>query len=389
MRRRAAAQVDPNANQGELGTSPTRGGAANAQSTQATKRAIVVTGSRLHRDERTSPDPVSVIDPNVQNREGRLNTAEILQTSPLAQGSTQITSALSTNFVINGGEGVENIDLRGLGPNRTLVLLNGRRAGPAGVRGGVGAFDLNVIPQDAIQSVEILKTGASSVYGSDAIAGVVNLITKKDLRGLQVRGFGNVPHHGGGEEYSISGLYGMGLGDRGHLMVSANYYQRAALTRGDRGFLGCEEENVTSEATGERADPINPNTGKPYCGLFPERRHLPHRFLLLFHQQLRRLNLVRRLTFRGARSDLRPDTSARRQTALDQRVRPSPITAIQFNRPDDNLDQFLVAARSLRSGPSIRSVRASRCLPASSPSARTTRPVLRSSTITTSSSTRT
>ena len=184
----AAAQVDPNANQGELETSPTRGGVASAQSTQATEGAIVVTGSRLHRDERTSPDPVSVIDPNVQNREGRLNTAEILQTSPLAQGSTQITSALSSGFVINGGEGVENIDLRGLGPNRTLVLLNGRRAGPAGTRGGVGAFDLNVIPQDAIQSVEILKTGASSVYGSDAIAGVVNLITKKDLRGLQVAG---------------------------------------------------------------------------------------------------------------------------------------------------------------------------------------------------------
>ena len=204
-----------------------------------------------------------------QNREGRLNTAEILQTSPLAQGSTQITSALSTNFVINGGEGVENIDLRGLGPNRTLVLLNGRRAGPAGVRGGVGAFDLNVIPQDAIQSVEILKTGASSVYGSDAIAGVVNLITKKDLRGLQVRGFGNVPQHGGGEEYSLSGLYGLGIGDRGHFMVSANYYQRGALTRGDRSFLGCEEENVTSEATGERSDPVNPNTGEPYCGAFP------------------------------------------------------------------------------------------------------------------------
>ena len=66
--------------------------------------------------------------------------------------------------------------------------------------------------EDVIQSVEILKTGASSVYGSDAIAGVVNLITKKDLRGLQVRGFGNLPTHGGGEDYSISGIYGAGLG---------------------------------------------------------------------------------------------------------------------------------------------------------------------------------
>ena len=58
---------------------------------------------------------------------------------------------------------------------------------------------------------------------------MVNLITKKDLRGLQVRGFANVPQHGGAEEYSISGLYGMGIGDRGHIMVSANYYQRGAL----------------------------------------------------------------------------------------------------------------------------------------------------------------
>src|SRR4051794_9999125 len=211
----ATAQVDPNANEGELETSPTKGGVASAQSTSAKDTAIVVTGSRLHRDERTSPDPVSVIDPNVQNREGKLNTAEILQTSPLAQGSTQITSTLSTNFVVNGGEGAEAIDLRGLGANRTLVLLNGRRAGPAGTRGGVSAFDLNVIPQDAIQSVEILKTGASSVYGSDAIAGVVNLITKKDTRGLQLRGFANVPTDAGGEEYSLSGIYGLGLGDRG------------------------------------------------------------------------------------------------------------------------------------------------------------------------------
>jgi iron complex outermembrane receptor protein len=172
----ASEQVDPLANQGEA--SPTQGGVASAEATPAGKGEIVVTGSRLRRDERTSADPLTVIDPTVQTREGRLDTAEILQSSPLAAGSTQITSTISSNFVVNGGEGVQTISLRGLGANRTLVLLNGRRAGPAGVRGGVSAFDLNVIPQDVIQSVEILKTGASSIYGSDAIAGVVNLITK-------------------------------------------------------------------------------------------------------------------------------------------------------------------------------------------------------------------
>jgi iron complex outermembrane recepter protein len=319
----AAAQVDANANQGELETSPTRGGAANAESTGAKSQAIVVTGSRLHRDERTSPDPVEVIDPNVENREGKLSTAEILQSSPLAQGSTQITSTLSTNFVINGGEGVENIDLRGLGPSRTLVLLNGRRAGPAGTRGGVGAFDLNVIPQDAIQSVEILKTGASSIYGSDAIAGVVNLITKKDQRGLSIRGFSSIPTQGGGEENSISAVYGLGLGDRGHIMATVNYDKQNALTRGDRSFLGCEEEHVFSEATGERADPINPNTGQPYCGTFPNDVIFLSDFVPYF-------------TANGSTNLLGPLVPAK-GGGFTRR----PITAIEFNRPGDNLDQFL------------------------------------------------
>jgi len=261
----AAEQVDPLANQGEA--TPTQGGVASAEASGGAKGEIVVTGSRLRRDERTSADPLTVIDPNVQNREGRLDTAEILQSSPLAAGSTQITSALSTNFVVNGGEGVQTISLRGLGANRTLVLLNGRRAGPAGVRGGVSAFDLNVIPQDVIQSVEILKTGASSIYGSDAIAGVVNLITKKDLRGLNVRGFASVPTRSGGEQYNISASYGLGLGDRGHASISVGYNKFAELERGDRSFLGCEEENVSNIA-GQRVDPIDPRTGQAYCGAF-------------------------------------------------------------------------------------------------------------------------
>lgn len=264
----ASETVDPAANSGDIATAPTEG-PASAEGTQAnSENAIVVTGSRLRRDERHSADPVTIIDPNLESREGRFDTAEVLQTSPVAAGSTQITSTISTNFVVSGGEGVQTISLRGLGANRTLVLLNGRRAGPAGVRGGVSAFDLNVIPTEAIQSVEILKTGASSVYGSDAVAGVVNLITKKDLRGPQISGFVSAPEDSGGEQYSLSGIYGLGLGDRGNIMVGATLYRHAELERGDRSYLGCEEEFVTSEATGERSDPIDPRTGRPYCGNF-------------------------------------------------------------------------------------------------------------------------
>src|SRR5688572_11260379 len=175
-------------------------------STETDDSAIVVTGTRIRQPEFTSPDPVSLIDPQTAQREGKLDTASMLQSSPIAAGSTQITSAISSNFVTNGGPGAQTIDLRGLGPNRTLVLLNGRRAGPAGTRGGVSSFDLNVLPQSIAQNVEILKTGASSVYGSDAVAGVVNIITKTDTNGLELNANFAVPFAGGGEEYRLSGI---------------------------------------------------------------------------------------------------------------------------------------------------------------------------------------
>jgi iron complex outermembrane receptor protein len=294
------------------------GSTASAEGTQAGEGGIVVTGSRLRRDERTSADPLTVIDPNTEAREGRFTTAEVLQSSPIAAGSTQITSTLSSNFVFNGGEGVQTISLRGLGSNRTLVLLNGRRAGPAGVRGGVSAFDLNVIPTDVIQSVDILKTGASSIYGSDAIAGVVNLITKKDQRGLDMRGFVSVPEAGGGEQYNISGTYGLGLGDRGHLMFGVNYQRQNELERGDRGFLGCEQEYVTNEA-GQRVDPRDPRTGEFYCGAFLNDVVLISDFGLSIGNNLR--------------GPLVPTASG----GTTRR----PITAVQFNRPGDGLQNYL------------------------------------------------
>ena len=264
----AAEQADPLANTGQQDEVPTEG-PASAEGTQATTEptrggAIVVTGSRLRRDERSSVDPLTVIDPSMEAREGEFETAEILQSSPLAAGSTQITSALSTNFVVNGGEGVQTISLRGLGANRTLVLVNGRRAGPAGVRGAVSAFDLNVIPTDLIQSIDILKTGASSIYGSDAIAGVVNLITKKNVEGIQVRAFVSAPEESGGEQFSLSAIYGTRITERGHLMIGADIWRRNELERRDRSYFDCISENVTNPQ-GQRADPIDPRTGEPYC----------------------------------------------------------------------------------------------------------------------------
>lgn len=231
--------------------------------TETDDSTIVVTGSRIRQPEFTSPDPVALIDPEMAQREGKTDTASMLQSSPIAAGSTQITSAISSNFVTAGGPGAQTIDLRGLGANRTLVLLNGRRAGPAGTRGAVSSFDLNVLPQSIVSRVDILKTGASSIYGSDAVAGVVNLITKNEMDGFQLDGSVTAPFDSGGEQYRISGLWGKTF-DRGHVIAAVDYYKQRELSRGDRGYLECPEA-YTFRPDGSRADLVDPRTGNYKC----------------------------------------------------------------------------------------------------------------------------
>ena len=170
----------------------------------------------------STADPITVIDPELSAREGKLDTASTLQSSPIAAGSTQITAAISSNFVTNGGPGAQTIDLRGLGANRTLVLLNGRRAGPAGTRGGVSSFDLNVLPQSIAENVQILKTGASSVYGSDAVAGVVNFKIDHKLQGVRGNAQYGISDYGDNKSYLASIAAGTKFAQgRGHIIVGA------------------------------------------------------------------------------------------------------------------------------------------------------------------------
>lgn len=239
---------------------------ASVEETDGTENpdgAITVTGSRLGTSQFNTPDPISIIDPETAKKEGRFDIASTLQSSPIAAGSTQITSAISSNFVTNGGPGAQTIDLRGLGPNRTLVLLNGRRAGPAGTRGGVSSFDLNVLPQSIAERIDILKTGASSIYGSDAIAGVVNIMTKKDIDGLEMNMNVGIPQEGGGEEYRINATWGKSW-DRGHFLIAGDYSHTNELARGDRSYLACPAANIY-DRDGNRSDLIDPRTGQYHC----------------------------------------------------------------------------------------------------------------------------
>jgi outer membrane receptor protein involved in Fe transport len=224
---------------------------------------IVVTGSRIRQDKYSSSAPVDVVSPEEQVARGVTDIASALQTTTVAAGSPQVTAATSSILVQDGGVGSETLSLRGLGANRTLVLLNGRRAGPAGTRGSVSSFDLNVLPLGAVERIDILKDGASSIYGSDAIAGVVNIITKKGDGG-SVEAFASRPTKQGGAESRVSATWGRGF-DRGNLRITADWYKEAELRRGQRNYFRCGEAYIFDPATGARADSIDPRTGKPHC----------------------------------------------------------------------------------------------------------------------------
>ena len=160
---------------------------------RAGEEEIVVTGSRIRRKDLTTPAPISVISKQEMQASGKVSIGDFLQSLP-EQGN-----AINTSFN-NGGNGATRISLRSLGTARTLVLLNGRRFVPGGT-GADASVDLNSIPTGIIERIEVLKDGASAVYGSDAIAGVVNLITRKRMDGVDLSGYAGTASRGDGTTY--------------------------------------------------------------------------------------------------------------------------------------------------------------------------------------------
>ena len=230
----------------------------NERATQVEE--VVVVGSRIRRDNYNSPSPVQVVTREETTLAGFNSTTEVLQSTSVTGGTGQINNAYG-GFVTNGGPGANTLSLRGLGAERTLVLLNGRRVAPAGSRGSVGSADLNVLPSAMVERIEVLKDGASSVYGSDAVAGVVNIITRNNIDGVTVEGQynANTDANGAGNQSRISIVAGTS-GDRWHLSGSAEYYNRAELRLGDRDFTKCAIDGWT-----DGTDYIDPLTGRSKC----------------------------------------------------------------------------------------------------------------------------
>ena len=152
---------------------------------------IVVTGSRIRRKDLTTPAPVTVVTRQQFEQSGKMTIGDFLQTMP-EQGNAP-NFQLNTGGINYGADGTTRINLRSLGIQRTLVLINGRRVVPGGL-GASAAVDLNTIPTEGVERVEVLKDGASAVYGSDAVAGVVNIITRRSYNGTDV-----------GAQYGLSG----------------------------------------------------------------------------------------------------------------------------------------------------------------------------------------
>ena len=201
---------------------------------------VIVTGSRLKRDTYSSISPLQVITGQVSREIGLIDPGTILQESSAASG-VQIDLTFQ-GFVLDNGPGATTIDLRGLGAGRTLLLINGRRVSPAGVEGAPVSPDTQLLPGSLVQQYDVLLDGASSVYGSDAVSGVVNVVLRKDFDGLELEAFSSIPAAGdsAGLQNRIAASWGKNF-DRGFIGFGAEYRDVESVALSDREWTrGCQ-----------------------------------------------------------------------------------------------------------------------------------------------------
>lgn len=234
---------------------------AQAASTEVTE--VVVTGSFIRGTPEDAALPVDVISAEDIEKQGSPSTLELIKTLSVSSGVLGDTNQFDTRA--QGSEGSGSINLRGLGAARTLVLMNGRRMATNPFVGGV--VDTNILPQAAIGRVEVLKDGAAATYGSDAIGGVVNFITRSKFDGLEVGGSYTLVDGSKGN-YDGSILWGKNF-DNGSVLLSAGWQHRSELKALDRkwalrGFSQSAEGGWSGGTSTTSLFPIaqNPATGR-------------------------------------------------------------------------------------------------------------------------------
>lgn len=231
--------------------------AASAQDdTAEEEEAIVVTGSRIPRPEFELSNPVASADAVTIQQSGATNLTDFAQDMPALLNSFDLEAASDTGF--GGGlQGLNLLDLRGLGTARTLVLVDGRRH-VAGQE-GFAAVDVNTIPIDLVERIEVLTGGASAVYGADGVTGVVNFVMRDDYEGLQARAQTNWTDQGGGGSDFASLIWGRNFADgRANVTLAGEYSRTAALDFNDRDYI------ASGNAESILDDPDYGSPGHPY-----------------------------------------------------------------------------------------------------------------------------
>ncbi len=218
---------------------------ANAPAAEDEGAAIIITGSRIKQDPSKSALPLQIVTTNDLSREGITNPEQLI--SFLASNGNGADNLASNSDVVSGAargtNGLSSANLRGQGASSTLVLLNGRRVAAHGLSGS--AVDVNQLPLAAIDRVEVLKDGASAIYGTDAIGGVINFITKKSFTGVDLTGFVDMTEEGDSPIYRVSGTVGYGdLDEQGfNIMAAVSKRWSGALFGADRDFVNGNQPN--------------------------------------------------------------------------------------------------------------------------------------------------
>lgn len=215
---------------------------------------VVVTGSRVVRNGFQSPIPLTILSADeIQKQSPSNNIADFINQQPALAGSTRPSN--SRLNLSSGQAGINALNLRNLGENRTLVLIDGRRSVASTI---TGLVDINTIPQMLVKRVDIVTGGASSAYGSDADAGVVNFIIDKEYEGIKLQGDAGITTYGDGGNYSFGAALGKSFaGGRGHILLSAEVAHRDGIFEVDRdwnatGYVRIQDPNWTANNTTPR-----------------------------------------------------------------------------------------------------------------------------------------
>ena len=228
---------------------------------------IEVTGSNIKRVDAEGPAPVQIVTRQDIERSGQTTVGEVLRNLPINS-----SASYDDNFTGSFARGSAGVSLRGLGQKSTLTLINGRRmANNAFAQNLQDAFvDLNSIPLAAIDRIEVLKDGASAIYGSDAIAGVVNIILRKDFAGLEFSaGYGRTASNDGAEtRASIAAGWGEAGKDKFNILGVLDYFDRATVWARDRDFSSTSDQRRFQGGTDARSTLSNPGSYARVAG-FP------------------------------------------------------------------------------------------------------------------------